>query len=458
MTMLKLNGRPLHLFFSGIGGSGMSALAAFMHDRGHAVSGSDRAFDRNSNHPVGGILARKGISLVPQDGNGISPCLDLAVFSTAVEPDRPEVVRARELGVPTATRPSFLADLVNQFLTVAVAGTSGKSTTTGMLAFLMERLGLQPNFIGGGRVLQFESPSHLGNSLSGDSDLLVIEACESDGTIIDYIPDTSLVLNLDLDHHPVEETGGMFAHLAKRTTRLVITNADDHNLSMLGLRGHAAFSLQHTSDFRPDTFSLAGNGSDFSLRGVPFHLPLPGRHNLYNAIACIAVLSLMQVPLKEVSSALREFTGIERRFAVHLDDGKRLIVDDYAHNPHKISSLMQTVSTMRDRVCYVFQPHGYGPTRLMREDYIRAFIRHLREEDHLVLLPIFYEGGTAKKDISSEDLADEIGAAGKSVEAVHNRDSLLEKAAMWDAFVVFGARDDSLADLARMMAGAMRGR
>src|SRR5208283_1047202 len=185
--------QPLKIFFSGIGGSGVSAIASFMADKGHIVVGSDRSFDGNPAHPLYQILKSKNIAIVPQDGLGLDSSYDLAVFSTAVEPDQPEVLKARHLGIPVATRPEYLAKIVTEFKTIAVAGTSGKSTTAGLLAFLMQRLGMQPNFIGGGRVKQLRTEHNAGNAITGDSELLVIEACESDGTIVNYKPEYSII-------------------------------------------------------------------------------------------------------------------------------------------------------------------------------------------------------------------------------------------------------------------------
>src|SRR4030066_1707932 len=164
------------IFFSGIGGSGMSAMASFMADRGHIVVGSDRLFDRDPDHPICKILKAKGVIIVPQNGSGIDTSFDLAVFSTAVEDNQPEVIKAMELGITMKTRPQYLCDIVSELRTVAVAGTSGKSTISGMLAFLMDKLGLEPNFIGGGRVKQFKTKNNPGNSLVGSSDILIVEA------------------------------------------------------------------------------------------------------------------------------------------------------------------------------------------------------------------------------------------------------------------------------------------
>jgi UDP-N-acetylmuramate--alanine ligase len=449
------------IFFSGIGGSGMSALACFAADRGNTVTGSDRAFDRDPAHPVCRMLRAKGILMVPQDGSGIDNSLDLAVFSTAVEPDRPEVVAARAAGIPTKTRPEYLAEIVMGFRTIAVAGTSGKSTTAGMLAFLMQRLGLKPNFIGGGRVKQFMSATNPGNSLTGDSDRLVIEACESDGTIVNYRPLHSVILNLDLDHHSVAVTAGLFRTLMENTTGKIFVNADDPNLGKITEREVVTFSIDNPSDCRAKDVVCRPFGTDFSVETASkaparLSLSLPGKYNLYNALSCIAVLSEMEIPLPEIASVLREFRGIERRFDIHLNEGGRMVIDDYAHNPHKISALMETAGRISERVCYIFQPHGFAPTKMMKDEYIDAFTKGLRDSDHLILLPIFYAGGTAGKDISSGDLASGIRNKGKAAEVIEKREDVLAKTRGWEAVVVFGARDETLSEFASAIAAVLK--
>ena len=435
----------------------MSAIACFMADRGHTVAGSDRAFDLNSLHPVYKALATRGIAIVPQDGTGLDQSFDLAVFSTAVEPDRPEFIKAKSLGIPVKTRPQYLAEIVREFSAIAIAGTSGKSTSSGMLAFFMERLGLNPNFIGGGRVKQFRTETNPGNSISGDSDWLVIEACESDGAIVNYKPLHSVLLNLALDHHSVAETASMFEALIGNTAEKVILNSDDPNLAKMNTIAATTFSLAAPSDYRATDVLYRPLESEFSVRGIRFRLSLPGKYNLYNALSCIAVLSEMGAPLEEIAGVTHEFRGIERRFDILLNDGKSLVIDDYAHNPHKISALMETMKPIRERVCYVFQPHGFGPTRLMKNGYIEAFTEHLRNSDHLMLLPIFYAGGAAARDISSRDLADGITAEGESVEVIERREDVLRRVREWDTYVVFGARDETLSDLAREMAKELIG-
>lgn len=443
--------RPLKIFFSGIGGSGVSAIACFMADKGHIVAGSDRAFDKNPNHPVYKILKSRGVSIVSQDGSGIDTSFNMAVFSTAVEHDQPEYLKAKAMNIPIKTRPEYLAEIISDFKTIAVAGTSGKSTTSGMLAFLMQQLGLNPNFIGGGRVKQFKTEKNPGNSITGDSDFLVIEACESDGTIVNYKPEHSIILNLELDHHFVDKTALMFEALAKNTRGKVIVNADDNNLMKIFNNNQITFSIDSPSQYTACDIVYMPLSTDFSLNGAKFSLSLPGKYNLYNAVSCIAFLSEIGIALKDIAEILHEFKGIERRFDIHLNTGRKLVIDDYAHNPHKISSLMQTVKNLRESICYIFQPHGFAPTRMMKAEYIDAFSKNLSDSDHLILLPIYYAGGTTSKDISSHDLAEGIRANQKSVEVVE-REDILKRLDEWDNYVIFGARDETLSDFAKKIA------
>ncbi len=463
----------MKIFFSGIGGSGVSAIACFMADRGHEVSGSDRAFDLDPAHPVAKFLKGKNIRILPQNGSGINSSLDLAVMSTAVEEGTPEVVKARSTGVLLKTRPQYLAELAAGFKTIAIAGTSGKSTASGFLAFLMRELGLGPNFIGGGRVKAFKNGGNPGNSLAnkdflntggisegepgwpkGEPEWLVLEACESDGSIVNYRPLHSVILNLDVDHKGIEETALMFRALAQNTRGNVIINADDSNLRGLSLEGAVTFGIHSTAWFMASQIRLGPFGSRFTVDGVDFTINLPGIYNIYNALSVIAVLYTLGIPLGAIAEPMPRFTGIDRRFDVHLNEGGKLVIDDYAHNPHKIACFMEAIRAVKNRVCYVFQPHGFGPVRMMKKEYIEAFAQNLRKEDQLVLLPIFYQGGTVNMDISSEDIASGVREAGKSA-AVSGRQDVLDMAGQWDSFVIMGARDESLslfaADLAKIL-------
>jgi UDP-N-acetylmuramate--alanine ligase len=276
------------IFFSGIGGSGLSAIAVFMADRGHSIVGSDRSFDRSPDNPICNILKSKGITIVPQDGSGINTSIDLAVFSTAVEDNQPEFIKARQLDIPMKTRPQYLCEIVSEFRTIAVAGTSGKSTIAGLLAFLLNKLGLEPNFIGGGRVKQFKSESNLGNSLSGSSDLLVIEACESDGSIVHYHPLHSIIANLSLDHNSIEKTGEMFETWKEHKQMLNI--GGDENLRRCRFDNPVRFSIDTDSEYKAEAVEYLPMNAN--LPYTESHLTsLPFKYNLYNALSSIALFS-----------------------------------------------------------------------------------------------------------------------------------------------------------------------
>ncbi len=443
------------IFLSGVGGSGMSAIACLCIDRGMRVTGSDRAFDADPGHPVADVLSNRNIVIVPQDGSHPMEDDSLMVMSAAVEDDRPEVLRARELGVPILSRGEYLAEITSHYRTLAVAGTSGKSTTSGMLAYAMGALGLDPAFIGGGRLGQFRAPDNTGNYRRGESGILVVEACESDGHLPLYRAEHSIIMNISLDHLGVERTLEMFSALKDNTSGNVILNSDDKGLSSLASDASFAsgrttgFSIDAPSDFKAESIVLGPLGSEFDMDGIHIELKLPGIHNVYNALASMAALSLYGIAPAQAAEAIGGFRGIERRFDIHLNElesGGALVVDDYAHNPHKISFLMRTMQEVAPCVTYIFQPHGFGPTRLMRDEYVRVFREHLRPEDRLIVLPIYFVGGTVSRDISSSDITINVGG---NAWAPEGRSQILESLAPGPgAFVVFGARDDTLARLA----------
>jgi len=248
----------------------------------------------------------------------------------------------------------------------------------------------------------------------------------------------------------------MFKTFLNNTMGKKIINIDDKNLKKTDFGHVITFSIKNSSDYKAEKINYHSFGTDFSVRDTGFTVSLPGEHNLYNALACISMLSEMGVSLNAISKVLPEFSGIERRFDIHLDESKSLVIDDYAHNPHKISALMNTMKKIRESVCYIFQPHGFGPTRQMKKEYIEIFIKNLRSSDHLILLPIYYAGGSVAKDISSRDIVDEISIAGRSAEVIEDRNSVLNRIKEWQTYVVFGARDDTLADFTKQIAKKLK--
>lgn len=443
-----MTGIPQSIFFSGVGGSGVSAIACFLARAGHTVAGSDRAFDADPAHPARAMLMAEGVTLHPQDGSGLSPEVGLVVASTAVEATTPEMLRAQALGLTVETRPLFLARLSRAYETIAVAGTSGKSTTSALTAWAMRALGMEPAFIGGGRI------RGLGNYLGGGSKL-VMEACESDGTIVNYRPARSVILNLGLDHHSVEESGALFRTLAGNTSGEVFVNADDAGLMRAteGMRTVAFGFEARGAEYRATNLRLEGLGSTFDLMGTRFRVPMPDSHNAMDALAAIALIHRMGAALPEIAEAVATFPGVDRRFNVYPGRAGLLVVDDYAHNPDKIEALMHAMNPLAERVCYVFQPHGYGPLKLMLHGYADAFNRMLRATDMLVILPVYDAGGSADRTIASPALGARITGNAVCMESRGELIAMLgQRAGELDAVVVMGARDETLATLAQSIA------
>jgi len=317
---------------------------------------------------------------------------------------------------------------------------------------MMKRMSLDPNFVGGGRVKQFKTEKNPGNFLAGTSDILIFEACESDGSIIHYRPSHAIISNLSLDHHGIEQTADMFRALSENTAEKVLMNGDDLNLRCINVPGKVLFTIDSVSAYQATHIEYRHFKTYFRLDGVNFEISLPGKHNLYNALSAVTLLSELGIDLREIAPVLSGFQGLDRRFDVLLNDGNNLVIDDYAHNPHKITCLMNTMKIMKERICYIFQPHGYAPTRLMKDGYANAFSSGLREDDHLILLPIYYAGGTTVQDISSEDLCAEVRKSGKSAEVLHKRSDLYADIGNRNTYVIFGARDETLSDFAQEIA------
>jgi UDP-N-acetylmuramate--alanine ligase len=443
--------------YAGIGGSGMSALAQFHVMLGGKVSGSDRAFDRGERSDARARLERLRVGIHEQNGSGIGPDTAALVVSTAVEEEVPDMVAARRLGVPVVHRSELLAHFVESRRTIAVAGTSGKSTTVAMVFEILRGAGRDPSVITGGDLVTLQEKGFWGNAWHGESDLLVIEADESDGSLVRYTPAVGVVLNLQRDHREMDEVEAMFETFRSRTRERFIAG-DAANLARLA-QGARVFGFSAHADVRGESVELELDGSSFEVDGTPFRLPVPGRHNVENALAAIAASASVGVALDEMVAPLSGFRGVGRRF-------QRLgalrgveVVDDFAHNPDKIRAAIETARRRSRRILAVYQPHGYGPTRFLRSDFVQTFSSVLGPQDRVWLLEVFYAGGTATRDFSAADIVDEIAARGVGAEFAPSRERLVERvveeAREGDLVLVMGARDPSLTDLGRAILKAL---
>ena len=435
--------------YAGIGGSGMSALAQFQAMRGGRASGSDRSFDRGDRGEARAQLERLGITLHPQDGSGLAGAAALVV-SSAVEDKVPDVVSARAGRIPILHRSEMLAHFVRTHRTLAVSGTSGKSTVVAMIFDILRGAGRDPSVITGGDLRALQREGLWGNAWAG-GELLVIEADESDGTLVRYEPAVSVILNLQRDHKEMDEVAAMFATFRDRTREGRVVG-EGANLADLA-RGATVFGFGPGAAVRGENVTLEPGGSRFTAQGVPFHLPVPGRHNVENALAAIAACRAVDVPLEAMAAPLAGFEGVGRRFHV-LGAARGIeVVDDFAHNPAKIAAAIATAQARCQRVLAVYQPHGYGPTRFLRRDFVETFAACLRPADRLWLLEVFYAGGTAIRDFSAADIVAEAAARGAGAEFAPSRewlrDRLLAEARAGDLVLVMGARDPSLTEWAR---------
>ncbi|MDD2772552.1 MAG: Mur ligase domain-containing protein [Elusimicrobiales bacterium] len=449
----------MKLHFSGIGGNGMSALAQIHAMSGDEVTGSDRLLDKGCDSlPIWDDLRKLGIKFTPQDGSGVKPGLDALILSTAIEDDSPELARAKELGVKALHRAELLASHVERFKTIAVSGTSGKSTTTAMIFEILDYAGFSPSVITGANILSLRKKGYAGNVFRGKSDLLVIEADESDGSLVNYHPRSAALLNLTKDHKDLDTLFGYFRAFRKNCGKFLVS-ADEDNLAEFVPGAAATFGVTRGTVLAED-IELDGFSGRFSIRGVKFRLNHPGLYNVQNAVAAAAACLQEGVTLEQCSAALESFGGVARRFASVGSARGVEVIDDFAHNPAKITAALSAARLRGKRVLLVYQPHGFAPVRLLKNELLDAFAAGIRKGDILWLPEIYYAGGTADKSVSSKDLAYALAARGVDARFAADRALLpaeiVAAARPGDVAVVMGARDPTLSDYARSVLDAIK--
>jgi UDP-N-acetylmuramate--alanine ligase len=434
-----------------------------MRARGHSVQGSDRSFDQGKNRDVAARLTALGIVVKPQDGSAVTPDLDRFVYSTAVEAETPEVRAARAFGIERVPRPALLAEVVDAGRPgVAISGTSGKSTITGMVGWLTREAGL-PATVLGGAALAGEGGT--GCFLPGAADgPVAAEACESDGTLTGYHAALGLIHNISRDHGEVETLLPQFETFAKRCGRLLVNAASPEAAEVGRAVSARTYGAVPGADARLEIVSVGPDRASgvLHLPGGPLALdvPQPGRHNLENGAAAALIALELGLSPATVTALLARFPGVARRFEViAVTAGGIRVVDDYAHNGEKLRAAITTAQAGADRVLAVFQPHGFGPARFLRPELREMMPRLLRPQDRLCYAEIFYAGGTVARDVSSRMLAEDLPAALECGYAPDHRavvDWLRAQARPGDTVLIMGARDPELPALARAAAAALR--
>ena len=409
-------------------------------------------------------MEKLGIKIYPQDGSGVTSDIDFLVTSTAVEAQIPDIQKAVELKITIRRRAQMLAEILHQYTGIAVGGTSGKTTITAMIGHILSVCKKSPTIINGGILNNtYQANATPSNFIMGNGKFCVVESDESDGTIELYHPAISIVSNISLDHKPLEELRPLFTDFIRRTKIGTVLNADCSETSALGTihPNTITFSLnpQTNATLIATDIIPSSTGIDFKVSGAKAHLQVLGKHNVENALAAIGACLLAEVKIEEAIDALSSFLGTKRRLEKIGTANNISVFDDYAHNPEKVAASIKTLSQKDHTLWAVVQPHGFAPTRMMKDDFIISFEKNTAPQDYILFAPIFYQGGTVAKDISSKDLADALKTKGKNSLYFENRADIpsyiAQNAKAGDCVVVMGARDGTLTNLAQDILNAI---
>ena len=445
-------------FFCGIGGSGMLPLAMIVAARGAAVSGSDRSRDQGRTPQKFAWLESQGIAFYPQDGSG-PRAGQILVASAAIEDSVPDIAAANALGLPRMTRADLNAALFNDAdSAIGVGGTSGKSTVTGMIGWILENTGRKPTVMNGAVMRNFSGDDRpFASALVGEAAIYVSEVDESDGSIALYRPDVAVVTNISLDHKSLVELHALFGDFAAKA-RIAVINADDpESVPLLAGPNVMRFGFGEAAAIRGGDFEALPDGCRFTVSFAgdrhAVRLRMPGRHNAMNALAAIAAARAVNIPVAQSVAALANFAGLARRYEVLGQANGVTVIDDFAHNPDKVAATLAAVAELPGRALLFFQPHGYGPLRQMGQELAASFATGMRSDDKLYVCDPVYFGGTVDRSIGSEALVADIVAGG--ADAVHMTTraacgaAMLDEAKAGDRILILGARDDTLTEFGR---------
>ena len=429
----------------------MMPLSLIVRAEGHSVSGSDRSLDQGRIAAKFDWLTAQGIALFPQDGSGVTSADQIIVASAAVEATVPDMVQAAALGCPRLSRADLLAQLFNASAQgIAVGGTSGKSTVTGMIGWMFHALGKDPTVMNGAIMKNFATAdAPFASALVGEGDAFISEVDESDGSIALYTPDIAVLNNIALDHKSMEELRALFGGFIGKA-RVAVLNADSEEVMALPRGEVITYSLGGTSDLVATEIVERPDGVDFRVGDVAVSLQAPGRHNVSNAMAALGASVAAGIPLVGAAQALGGFTGLRRRLEVVGSANDITVIDDFGHNPDKIAATLNALHAFPGRLLLFFQPHGYGPLKQMGSDLARTFRERMAMDDRLFLCDPVYFGGTVDRSVGSESVVEAVGDRAEyfaAREDCGNRIVALARAG--DRIVIMGARDDTLSSFAR---------
>lgn len=442
--------------FCAVAGSGMSALAQILKYKNNDVYGSDRSFDLGQSQKHKQALTDIGIKIFPQDGSMLDKDFTTLYVSTAVEDTVPDIKRAKELNIPVKRRSDLLAEIFSSYkYNIAVGGTSGKSTVTAMIGYILDKAGANPLVINGALLKNYENHPGIPNIIYNEGEYCVIEADESDGSIEKYAPYISIVNNISLDHKSISELQQLFGDFVQKAAKGAVINKDCPNSAkIISRHPHTVtFSISDSSaDFYADNITAVPDGTLYTFRNNTYKLNLIGSFNISNALCAIACCSLLNISPETSCKILQGFLGTKRRLEVLGKTKQNItIIDDFAHNPDKVNASISALKSYNGRLIVMFQPHGFAPMRLMGKEIIENFCRHMSANDILLLPEIFFNGGTVVRDISSQDLVNYAQQHQTDARYFATREELkqhiLQIAQPNDRIVLMGARDNSITDM-----------
>ena len=339
-----------HYFFIGVAGTGMSALAQYLSGINKQVSGSDREFKEGKTNVRRTQLEAMNIQCFSQDASGITEKTQLIIASTAIESSNPEIQKAKALGIPLVNRSDLLNAITRTRKTIAVAGTSGKSTTVGMIFHILHTCNLSPSLITGAGISSLKTKNRIGNAYVGSGEWLVIEADESDGSLVKYHPEVGLILNVDKDHKELTTLHEIFGTFHSQIKDCIITNTSHPETLRYSTPPQWDFGLNQQAGYQGKGFKQQGFEIQFRVKHVEFRIPTLGKHNMENALAAIAVAQFLGLSLGDCAYALRSYPGIHRRHQIVGRKKGVWLIDDYAHNPAKLATrVMHKVASNEQR-------------------------------------------------------------------------------------------------------------
>ena len=437
-------------FFVGIAGTGMSAIAQYLQGIGKQVSGSDRLFGQSEKLLSQTQFESQGIQCFFQDGSGISSKTDVVIVSTAIEESNVEYQKALQLGIPIMKRSELLAAISNSVKTIAVGGTSGKSTTTAMIFHILQECGKEPSLITGAGLSVLQEKGLPGNAWVGKGEWLVIEADESDGSIVNYQPEIGLLLNIDRDHKEFDELVALFTTFKNNTKSTFIVNQDYELTRNLSMNINYDFGYIHDAEICGSDFEQEGFEISFTVNSYNCKVPVIGKHNMENSLAAIAVAKAVGIDVEASIKALATFRGIYRRAQLvgKIEESNIHIIDDFAHNPAEVAAAIRACQNIGEKVIAYFQPHGFGPLRFMHQELSEMVAETLRDEDIFLIGDVYYAGGTVDKDISPIIVSEAIVKEGKRAIFSGTKDeslsTILRFAEDDSIILIMGARDPHL--------------